>query len=253
VGYRTVADGDFGPKTKEQVRLFQADENLTADGVVGELTWAALEQAQEALDGADVEEHAWALKSRSGPQSAPPRPDFDPIRGNVGRHRVFGYFKYAPSPTAGNPEGIRFLDDWPERNIVTVEIPQITKIAGVMQGGVVRGRGPRLVSVHRLVAVQMADLWQAWEDAGLLDRILTWGGLWNPRFIRKSKSALSNHSFASAFDINVPWNMLGEEPAKAGEKGCVWELVDLAHQHGFYWGGHFQRKDGMHFEVAELR
>lgn len=34
--------------------------------------------------------------------------------------------------------------------------------------------------------------------------------------------------------------------------GCVFELVPLAHQFGFYWGGHFKtRRDGMHFEVAK--
>jgi len=29
--------------------------------------------------------------------------------------------------------------------------------------------------------------------------------------------------------------------------------VSIAHDHGFYWGGHFaKRRDGMHFEVAEV-
>jgi len=28
--------------------------------------------------------------------------------------------------------------------------------------------------------------------------------------------------------------------------------VPIAHDHGFYWGGHFSRSDGMHFEVAKL-
>ena len=90
------------------------------------------------------------------------------------------------------------------------------------------------------------------EGLGLLDRVLTWGGLWAPRFIRGSKSVLSNHCFASAFDINVPWNGLGRDTAPTGKRGSVWELVELAHEYGFYWGGHFQRKDGMHFEVARL-
>ena len=36
------------------------------------------------------------------------------------------------------------------------------------------------------------------------------------------------------------------------DKGCVRELVPIAHDHGFYWGGHFTRQDGMHFELARL-
>ena len=50
-------------------------------------------------------------------------------------------------------------------------------------------------------------------------------------------------------------NCLGqtfEQPALLGEKGCVRELVPIAHDHGFYWGGHFTRQDGMHFEVARV-
>jgi peptidoglycan hydrolase-like protein with peptidoglycan-binding domain len=42
-GYSTVADGIFGSGTEQIVRQFQRDRGLTADGVVGALTWAALQ------------------------------------------------------------------------------------------------------------------------------------------------------------------------------------------------------------------
>ncbi|PYN75607.1 MAG: hypothetical protein DMD96_27450 [Candidatus Rokuibacteriota bacterium] len=29
--------------------------------------------------------------------------------------------------------------------------------------------------------------------------------------------------------------------------------VPIAQEHGFYWGDHFSRCDGMHFEVARVR
>ena len=73
-----------------------------------------------------------------------------------------------------------------------------------------------------------------------------------PRFVRGSRTILSNHSFGTAFDINVPWNLLGSVPALVGQKGSVRELVPIANQNGFYWGGHFPRKDGMHFSIAKL-
>jgi hypothetical protein len=64
---------------------------------------------------------------------------------------------------------------------------------------------------------------------------------------------LSNHAFGSAFDINAALNPLGAEPALPGTPGCVYDMVRIAHDHGFYWGGHFsKRRDGMHFEVAEV-
>jgi hypothetical protein len=47
--------------------------------------------------------------------------------------------------------------------------------------------------------------------------------------------------------------MLGVPPAKQGELGSVRELVPIANKWGFYWGGHFkERKDGMHFELANI-
>lgn len=41
-GFDTDVDGVFGPETDEQIRQFQADKNLTVDGVVGTNTWVQL-------------------------------------------------------------------------------------------------------------------------------------------------------------------------------------------------------------------
>jgi D-alanyl-D-alanine carboxypeptidase-like protein len=51
----------------------------------------------------------------------------------------------------------------------------------------------------------------------------------------------------------VAFNPLGAQPALVGRPGSVRELAPIANQHGFYWGGHFTRLDGMHFEVAKLK
>ena len=45
IGYDLVIDGIFGRITLECVKSFQGTHGLTRDGIVGPLTWAALEEA----------------------------------------------------------------------------------------------------------------------------------------------------------------------------------------------------------------
>ena len=42
LGYDVAADGDYGPATAEAVKAFQATQGLSADGLVGPSTYAAL-------------------------------------------------------------------------------------------------------------------------------------------------------------------------------------------------------------------
>ena len=48
-GYPVSADGIFGPQTDAAVRRFQQSQHLTADGIVGQRTWAALNDPNSAL------------------------------------------------------------------------------------------------------------------------------------------------------------------------------------------------------------
>jgi D-alanyl-D-alanine carboxypeptidase len=176
----------------------------------------------------------------------PPRPSFNPLVSNAQREAVFGHYNYVPAPERDNPEAIRILGTWERDNIVRVPIPQLRKALG--------SRAPESMTFHRLAAKQLQGMWADWEKAKLLDRILAYDGSFVPRFVRGSRSALSNHAFGSAFDINERYNKLGKRPALVGEKGSVRELVPIANQWGFYWGGHYKnRLDGMHFEVAFLK
>jgi hypothetical protein len=58
VGLPVATDGDFGPQTHERLKRFQRDHGLTADGIVGPATWAALraELAQHSAARAVVKE-----------------------------------------------------------------------------------------------------------------------------------------------------------------------------------------------------
>lgn len=232
----SAADGLFGPRTERATRAFQRRAKIELDGVVGPMTYAAALQRgfdpgftdpQGGEDGGD-----W-----------PPRPEFPPLIANADRAAVFGEFRY--EPVGPETDDIRILGGWQQANLEAVTVPQLISVKGAPASG--------RIWVHKLVVEQTRALFAAWADAGLADLVLTWEGSFAPRFVRGSRTLLSNHAWGTAFDINYRWNRLGTVPALRGEKGSVRELVPLAHEHGFYWGGHFSRCDGMHFELAQVR
>ncbi|MDI1478912.1 M15 family metallopeptidase [Polyangium sp. y55x31] len=233
-----IADGIFGADTLAATVAFQSAHHLEADGKVGRNTLAcALQLGFGSLpDPEDLEE--------KGP-NWPPRPDDLPTIGLAERQALFGKFEYVADPHPGERERIRVLGSWAKDNIVTIEVPQLVGKKGAAPKG--------QVTCHRRAADQIRALFAAWERARLLDRVLTWDGCYNPRFIRGSDTILSQHAFGSAFDINAAQNGYGAEPARVGKPGSVRELVQIANELGFFWGGHFSgRLDGMHFEIARL-
>lgn len=234
-----TADGIFGGQTEEATKVFQAKQKLPADGIVGNNTYAkAMLLGFEVVTGSNDN-----ADDKASPLW-PPKPGFAPLVSTAERQKVFGRYTYKHKPLPDNRENIVIDPPWESQNIVTVSVPQLAGVKGAPKSGNIRA--------HRLVAGQFQSLWKAWEDEGLLDRVLTWAGSYVPRLVRGGKS-LSNHAFGTAFDINVAWNGLGRRPALVGQEGSVRELVPIAHDHGFYWGGHFTRQDGMHFEVAQVK
>ncbi|RRB07152.1 M15 family metallopeptidase [Larkinella rosea] len=232
-----VANGVFTPRTHEATVAFQKKHDLLPDGVVGNKSvGVAMQLGFPVLTNTDPD--------KEGP-NWPPKPNFPPLAGLAARQALFGKYAFKSAPVPGNPENIKILGDWEAKNIVTVKIPQLVGVSGASASGNVR--------FHHLAVPQLVEMWAEWEREGLLKLVLSYGGSFVPRFIRGSQTQLSNHAFGTAFDVNVPQNLLSTMPALVGKKGSVRELVPIANKHGFYWGGHFTRLDGMHFEIAQLK
>lgn len=235
-GHLIQADGHFGKQTKLATIKFQKKHKLTADGIVGNRTYAAA-----MMIGMPVVE---SDSTGTGGPNWPQKPSFKPLTSTAERQKLFGKFSYKHTPTAKNKEKITVTDDWVKQNIVYVDLPQLSK---AFKGKYTRMR------FHKLAANQLKALWAEWEARGLLHHVISYEGAYTARLVRGSTKTLSNHAFGTAFDINARYNGLGKMPALKGEKGSVRELVKIANKHGFYWGGHFSRGDGMHFEVAVLK
>jgi hypothetical protein len=227
-------NGTFDKATFDATVAFQEKHGLVGDGIVGNRSFGqAMLLGFEAVDFASV--------SRSG---FPPLPDFPPV-GSRDRERLFGKFAFVHAPSRNDAHTIRITDGWDKENIVSVRIPQLANVKGAPADQVIR--------FHRLAKDRIESLWSTWDREGVLKCVNTWSGGFYARFVRGNREKLSNHAFGSAFDINAQFNPLGAEPAFPGSEGCVFDLVEIAHEHGFFWGGHFQkRRDGMHFEVAKL-
>jgi hypothetical protein len=233
--YACVVSGIFDTTTQNATIEFQRAHGLDDDGVVGQFTYSkALKLGFGIVTDDDPD--------KSGP-NWPPKGTLRVLT-LAERKAAFGDFTFASAPVPGNPEAIQIHGSWVKDNIVRVTVPQL---APFVAGGT--------VSFHKSAADKLKALFAAWEAAGLLDRILTWDGGWAPRFVRGSRTTLSNHAWGTAFDLNAKWNYMGVRPALVGEKGSVRELAEIAMGQGWFWGGHYQgalggRPDGMHFEVA---
>lgn len=234
--YFGTADGVFGKNTHEATKAFQRKYKLKADGIVGNKTYG----------------QAMVLGFEGVPYPAgdpdlqpdfPPRPAFNALSQSQ-KQTMFGRIEFVHTPVASNPEAIRITNGWDKVHIVRIEVPQLAGVKGAPADGTIR--------FHKAAKQQLLALWDAWEKKGLLPLVLSYAGSYVPRLVRGGTS-LSSHAHGTAFDINVPWNRLGTIPALVGSKGSVRELVPIAHEHGFFWGGHFTRYDGMHFEIAELK
>lgn len=240
-GYTLVTDGVFCERTDYVTRSWQRSNKLAVDGQVGRASWKM----------AIIEGFPIVDSNSSSPVPAkkvvgrfPARPaGLAPYVSNEERMQVFGRFSYRAAPVKGDPEAIRITDDWEDRHIVKASVPALYA-AGL--------HSKAYVSCHKDFQPAVERFFTEAHKSGMMRRLIkSYDGLWVPRFVRGSRTTLSNHAWGTAFDLNCDTNPRGHEPAAWGEPGCLYELVALAHECGMWWGGHFSRLDGMHFEKAK--
>lgn len=230
-------DEKYTGVTAEATRAFQHEYNLQADGVAGSGTmgFATRRFGFELYpSGEDSED-----------RDVPKPPEGVKPLGFLDRQRQLGAIYFKHQPVSGNPEAVKITNGWQREYLTQITIPQLVGVPGAPPGG--------RIFWNKNCVDQLQSLFHAWDKAGLTRLIKSWGGSWNPRFVRGSRTMLSNHAHASAMDLNAAWNGLGVYPPNVGDDGSVRELAELATEYGFWWGGWFsRRRDGMHFEICKV-
>lgn len=222
---KILVDGMWGPQTENLTKEFQQRCNISQSGSLDKDTLTA------ALD------YGYTINPEKFDIALPNNVE---RLSSAEREKIYGTFKYVPSPLQGNPESITVTDGWGSKNLLKINMPGMSHL--VKNGAY----------FHKDIAEKVFTLFNEWNQKGLTQKIISWDGSYSPRFIRGSTTKLSNHAWGTAFDINALWNPLGSKPAFKGSKGSVIELVEIANKHGFFWGGHFSgRLDGMHFEIGK--
>jgi hypothetical protein len=162
------------------------------------------------------------------PQQPPPT---QTLRPHTEAELVVTYGDPRPDPQA-----------WMAQHVVPVPIPQLIGVPGP-DGSPFDGTVP----FHRLGMEALRDLFSAWQQAGLMGKVLRFAGAHGRR--SPHGSGVDAHGWAIAFDIRANWEPQGDGPGQG--EGALAEFVGLANQHGFVWGGHDPHdQSALHFELG---
>lgn len=104
---------------------------------------------------------------------------------------------------------------------------------------------PKRLYCNKLMINPLSQAFKNLIDRNFVKELKTFDGCFN---IRKKRglSSQSLHSWGIAIDVNASWNQLGKMPTLS--EGFVKCFTDV----GFDWGGVWNRRDGMHFQLSEI-
>lgn len=126
----------------------------------------------------------------------------------------------------------------------TISNPKLKSLVETREIGTIKVTmlKPALESLERIVAKLKED------EPDIYAKLGTAGALC-VRYIRGSNTSVSNHSWGTAIDITLQGEL---DPFADGtmQIGLV-ILAEHFNEEGWYWGGGYNREDGMHFEVGE--
>jgi len=228
-GYIKEVTGIFDEVTLQGTKLFQWDNSITEDGIVGNETF------QKAM------ELGFLLIE-------------------LGKHGTNDYhFPYTPRFRAATPYLVKNCfgniplieqhdgklevnDNWILKNMVILKSSDLNLAEKASQN----------LIINKKIEHKILSLFSTWNKQGLLHLIRTINTTFEVRYLRGHHGILSSHAYGIAFDINEQWNRIGHIPKYKNEIGSVRELVPIANELGFYWGGHMKRSEGAHFEFARL-
>ena len=130
---------------------------------------------------------------------------------------------------------------WQAANLAFCELAPTLKAFPLRKGTASRG-----FYCHKLLVSVFQTVFEEVVLSGLTDEIKTFDGCFNIRKIRGSSTNMSLHSWAIAIDLNYKGNELGNSEPEMDPR-----VIAVFKKHGFYWGGNFKRRDGMHFEYFD--
>lgn len=109
-----------------------------------------------------------------------------------------------------------------------------------------RGKIPKRIYCNTDLIAPISLAFHNLIERGFVSELKTWDGCFNIRPMVVGSGNYSLHSWGVAIDVNAkdnPYN--GPVSLSDGFVRCFTEA-------GFDWGGNFQRKDGMHFQIAKI-
>lgn len=104
---------------------------------------------------------------------------------------------------------------------------------------------PKNIYCNQLMPAPLEKALNAVIDRGLTKDLKTWDGCFNVR-LKRGQTTPSLHSWGCAIDVNAFENTFG------GKVSMKAPFVACFTDNGFEWGGTWQQKDGMHFQLKVI-